>query len=492
MRKELTMLSDSTVPADMPADEFRRAGHALIDWIADYLTHLDQIPVLPDVQPGEIRDRLPKSAPATGEPIDEILRDIDRIVMPGMTHWNHPNFMAYFAISSSGPAILGELLSAAFNVNGMLWKTCPACTELEQTVMDWLRQMIGLPESFWGMITDSASSSTLQAIAAAREMVKEHPIRQKGLFGAPRLRLYTSEQAHSSVEKAAIALGLGIESVQKIAVDRDYRLDCRLLAQSIASDRETGWLPFCTVATVGTTSTTSIDPIPEIADICAREKLWLHVDAAYGGSPAILPEFRHVLNGCDRADSLLFNPHKWLFVPIDCSAFFTRRPDILKQAFSLVPEYLKTDQDQQAENLMDYGVQLGRRFRALKLWFTIRYFGQQGLGERIRYAIDLAQSLAKKIDQHPHFERLAPTPYSTICFRAHPPEIQNEKELDRLNQQLLDTVNTTRQLYLSHTRLHGQLTLRMAIGNLHTTREHVDRAWNLIQECWKSIYKQVT
>ncbi|MBN1541034.1 amino acid decarboxylase [candidate division KSB1 bacterium] len=477
---------------DMPTEDFRRAGHALIDWIADHLSRLDKIPVLPDVRPGEIRAQLPLEAPEQGESIDDVLADVDRIIMPGMTHWNHPNFMAYFGISSSGPAILGELLSAALNVNAMLWTTCPVATELEKTVMDWLRRMLGLPESFWGMITDSASSSTLQAIAAAREAALDHPVRQKGLFGAPRLRLYTSEQAHSSVEKAAVTLGLGTESVYKIGVDSSYRLDPVLLEQAVTADRQAGLLPFCVVATVGTTSTTSIDPVPAIADICERHNLWLHVDAAYGGSPAIIAEYRHVLAGCDRADSLLVNPHKWLFVPIDCSAFYTRKPAVLKQAFSLVPEYLKTNRDDEVENLMDYGVQLGRRFRALKLWFTIRYFGSRGLGERIRYAIDLAQALAKKIDDHPHFETLAPVPYSTICFRAHPPEIEDESVLDRLNRTLLDNILAGQQLFLSHTRLNGRLALRLAIGNLYTREKHVDQAWKLIQEQWDALYKQMS
>jgi len=474
---------------DMPPEEFRKYAHALADWIAEHLKHLDEVPVLPDVQPGDVAESLPQSAPETGESFEDILQDIDRVIMPGMTHWNHPDFLAYFSITGSSPGILGELLAAAFNVNGMLWKTCPSATELEQVTLGWLRQMVGLPESFWGIVYDTASVSTMHGIASAREAA-EPSIREKGMAGRQdlsRLRLYTSDQAHSSVEKSAITLGLGTEGVRKIPSDGKYRMKPTALSKAIEEDRSNGWKPFCVVATVGTTSTTSIDPVPDIAEIAEREHLWLHVDAAYGGSAAVVPEMQHVLDGCDRADSLVLNPHKWLFVPIDFSAFYTRKPEVLKRAFSLVPEYLRTSSDSQVENLMDYGVQLGRRFRALKLWFVLRYFGQQGLAERIRHHIDLADQFADWIHDHPDFELMAPHPFSTLCFRAHPEHIKDTEELNDLNAKLLEAINASREIFLSHTKLGNDYVLRVAIGNLHTRLSHLERAWAIIQEEYRRI-----
>ncbi len=470
---------------DMPVEEFRRAGYQLIDWIAEHFRHIDEVPVLPAVEPGEIKNMLPDRPPRNGEAMEKILADIDRVIMPGITHWNHPRFFAYFSITGSGPGILGELLSAALNVNGMLWKTSPAATEVEQVVLAWFRRMLGLPEDFWGIIYDTASVSSMHAIAAAREQLKEFQVREKGLAGRsdlPRLRLYTSEQAHSSIEKAAITLGIGLEGVRKIPVDSEFRMVPDLLEKAIREDRQAGWLPFCVVATVGTTSTTSIDPVPEIAKICRQENLWLHVDAAYGGTAAVVPEMRQVLAGCEEADSLVVNPHKWLFVPIDLSAFYTRKPEVLKQAFSLVAEYLRTDADSQVENLMDYGIQLGRRFRALKLWFVMRYFGQEGIVNRIRYHLSLAKRFADWIDRHPNFRRMAPTPFSTICFRAEPPTLSDPDSLNRFNETLLEKINARRRVFLSHTKLHGNYVIRVAIGNLHTSERHLEEAWELIQE----------
>lgn len=475
---------------DMDPEVFRTYGHRIIDWIADYLAEVDRYPVLAEVAPGQVRQQLPLQPPDEPESMDSILDDLEKIIVPGLTHWNHPAFFAYFAITGSGPGILGELLCAAFNVNAMLWKTAPAATELEEVVLGWLRQMLGLPPSFQGIIYDTASISSLHAIAAAREMVPGAEVREKGLAGrpeVPRLRLYTSEQAHSSIEKAAITLGVGQEGVRKIPVDEAFRLDPRALERAIEEDRAAGWRPFCIVATVGTTSTTSVDPVPAIADIAERYGLWLHVDAAYAGSAAILPEMRRVLDGCDRADSIVVNPHKWLFTPIDLSAFYCRRFDVLRRAFSLVPEYLRTVEDEQVRNYMDYGVQLGRRFRALKLWMVIRAFGHKGLAARIRQHIRWAGRVAQWIDAHPDFERLAPVPFSTICFRARPHDLPDggddvEAYLDELNEALLHAVNRTGRVYLSHTRLRGMFVLRMAIGNLRTTEEHIARAWALLKE----------
>ncbi len=489
MMTEGNLQSAPTQSGDMPAEEFRRYGHQLIDWIADFLANVGELPAFPPVQPGEIRSLLPSAPPEHGEPMEEILSDVDRVVMPGMAHWNHPRFFAYFTSSGSGPGILGELLSAALNVNNMLWQTCPAATELEEVTLDWLRQMLGLPSEFWGIIYDGGSSSTFHAIAAAREQLTELQIREHGLAGrsaVPRLRLYTSEHGHSSIDKAAVALGLGLDSVRRVAVDDEYRMLPQFLAEAIAEDRRAGYLPFCVVATVGTTSCTSIDPVAAIADICARESLWLHVDAAHGGAAAVVPEMRHVLDGCAQADSLVINPHKWLFVPLGLSVLYTRHPAMLRRAFSLVPEYLKTMQSETAVNYMDYGIPLGRRFSALKLWFVLRYFGVAGMAARIREHLRLAQRFAQRVDEHPDFERLAPVPLSTICFRAHPRGLprglDNEAALDQLNAQLMRTINETGETFLSHTKLDGRFVIRLVVSHLLTDEAQINRVWEIAQE----------
>jgi aromatic-L-amino-acid decarboxylase len=392
----------------MSPEEFRRFAHEAVDWIAGYLADPERYPVLPKVQPGEVADALPRSGPEAGEPMERLLEDFGRLIVPGITHWNHPGFMAYFANTAPGPGIIAELLAASLNANAMLWKTSPAATELEQVVLDWLRQWMGLPSGLFGIIYDTASTSSMHAIAAAREMADP----EARTLGASRgLTLYTSEQAHSSIEKGAISIGIGQRNVRKIPVDGEFRMRPDALAQAVEADLAAGLRPFCVVATVGTTSTTSIDPVPAIAEIAARHGLWLHVDAAYAGSAAIVPQLRHILNGAERADSLVVNPHKWLFTPVDLSAFYTRRPDILGRAFSLVPEYLRTAEDSRAVNYMDYGVPLGRRFRALKLWFVMRYFGREKLAEMIRSQIAWAHELAEAVDDDPRFERAAPAPF---------------------------------------------------------------------------------
>jgi aromatic-L-amino-acid decarboxylase len=472
----------------MDIESFRRDGHRLIDWIAEYLAHPERYPVLAQVEPGRVKGTLPEEPPEKPEPLEAILQDVEKIIVPGLTHWNHPGFFAYFAITGSGPGILGELLSAAFNVNAMLWRTAPAATELEELVLNWLRQLLGLPPEFMGLINDTASVSSLCAIAAARETLGLR-IREEGLAGRPdlpQLCLYTSEQAHSSIEKAAIVLGLGQAGVRKIAVDEEFRLRSQDLEATIKEDLKAGWKPFCVVATVGTTSTTSVDPVPEIADICERYKLWLHVDAAYAGAAAILPEKRWALASCERADSIVVNPHKWLFVPIDCSAFYCRHPSILRQAFSLVPEYLRTSEEDRVRNLMDYGIQLGRRFRALKLWMVLRAFGSEGLRQRLRAHIALAERFQGWIKASPNFELLAPVPFSVVCFRSHPQSLRTSPEteayLNRLNETIVEAVNGTGEVFLSHTKLNGRFTLRLAIGHLSTAEAHVRRAWELLQE----------
>ncbi len=472
---------------DMTPEEFRTNGHRVIDWIADYMAHPERYPVLSRIHPGDLRAALPSSAPEHPESFDSMFQDFEKLVVPGITHWNHPGFMAYFAITGSGPGVLGDILGGALNINAMLWRTGPAATELEEVVLAWLREMLGLPAEFFGVVMDTASVSTMCAIAAARESLGLH-IREKGLSGAPRLRLYTSEHAHSSVEKAAIVLGLGQEAVRLIPSDHEFRMIPAELAAAIQQDAAAGWRPFVVVATLGTTSTTSMDPVAEIADIAAANKLWLHVDAAYAGPAAALPELRPRFNGWERADSIVLNPHKWMFTPFDFSAFYTRHPEILRGAFSLVPEYLRTAEDSTARNYMDYGIQLGRRFRALKLWFVMRYFGQEGIRQHLRRHIDLAQRFAAWVDADPDFERLAPTPFSVICFRAKPAGM-SEADLEKFNAGLLDAVNADGHAFISHTKLKGVYTLRLAIGHLRTEESHIRAVWDLLQARTRTLSK---
>lgn len=426
--------------------------------------------MLPDVQPGELMDRLPRSAPETGEPLERALEDFHSLILPATTHWNHPGFMAYFGSSAPGPGVLGEMLAATINANAMVWKSSPASTELEQTVLGWLRQWLGLPEEFFGIIYDTASISSTHAMAAARQMA-DPECRRRGSRGD--LTAYISTQTHSSIEKAAIALGIGQDNVRKIEVDDAFRMRPDLLASAIDEDRAAGRKPFFVAATVGTTSTTSIDPVPEIASIAEPHGMWLHVDSAYGGSAAILPELHHIFNGVERAHSVVMNPHKWMCTPSDCSAFFTRRPDMLREAFSLIPEYLRTPDHPRAVNFMDYGLQLGRRFRSLKLWFVMRYFGRQGLQQMLRNHIRWAQDLAAEIRRDERFEIVAPTPLSVICFRLC--------ATDEANQKLIEKVNASGKVFLSGTVLRGKYTIRLSIGNFGTTWADVEQAWNLIR-----------
>ena len=454
----------------MSPEEFRHHGHQVVDWIADYLARPECYPVLPKIKPGELTDALPPAGPDRAEPMDAILKDFEDHIVPASTHWNHPGFMGFFATSGTGPGILGEMLAAALNANGMVWKSSPAVTELEQVTLAWLRQWLGLPGPLFGEIFDTASVSTMHAIAAAREFA-DPEVRTGG--GSRDLILYTSEQAHSSVEKGAVAIGIGQRNVRKIPVDPQFQMRPEALAEAIERDRAAGLRPFCVVPTVGTTSTTSIDPVPAIAGIAERFGLWMHVDAAYGGAAALAPEFRHVLAGAERADSLVVNPHKWMGTPVDLSVLYTRRPEILKRAFSLVPEYLRTAEDPRALNLMDYGVPLGRRFRALKLWFVMRYYGREGLAARIRDHVAWAQELAATIADDDRFELCAPVPLSLICLRR--------KGSDEANRELLERVNASGDVFLSHTELNGRIVLRLAIGNHSTTRAHVQRAWEIVR-----------
>ncbi len=479
---------------EMSPDEFRKYGYKMIDWIAEYFQNLETLPVLPSINPGDIKRQLPDLPPSSPESMDDVIADIDKIIMPGITHWNHPDFMAYFNSTSSSPGILAELLSAAFNVNGMLWRTSPSSAELERVTLDWLKKMIGIPDEFWGIIYDTASVSSLHGIAAAREQVPGLDIRGRGMAGRsdlPPLRLYCSEQAHSSIDKAAITLGIGLNGIRKIPVDKQFRMSPEELKKAIAEDRQNGWRPFCVVATVGTTSTTSIDPVRVIGEICKKENIWLHVDAAYGGTAAIVPEMKFILDGFELADSIVVNPHKWMFTPIDISAFYTRKPEVLKRAFSLVPEYLKTNENEKAENLMDYGIQLGRRFRSLKLWFVIRYFGVDGIIRILREHLRLAKLFAEWIEVHPKFERMAQVNFGVVCFRFHPAEIDSEDELNDLNSRLVQVINESGKLFISHTKIDNKYIIRVSISGLRTEEKHVKDAWILIRrEAEKLVRKE--
>lgn len=470
---------------DMPPEDFRAAAHQVADWVADYLGEVERYPVLARSRPGQVRSELPEQPPEEGEPFHDLLADVDDRILPGITHWNHPSFHGYFAVTGSGPGILAETIAAALNVNAMVWRSSPAATELEEHVLDWIRGAMGLPKGMRGVINDTASSSTLYALAAARE-VGLPEAREDGLAAAPRGRVYASGEAHSSVDKAAITLGLGRKGVERVATDADFRMDPDALARAIEEDREGGIRPLAVVATVGTTSTSSADPVDRVADVAEEHGLWLHVDAAYAGSAALVPEQRHHFRGWERADSVVFNPHKWLFTPVDCSVLFAARPERVRAAFQLVPEYLRTREGEEVTNLMDYGVSLGRRFRALKLWFVLRYFGMEGIRGAIREHIRLAGEFARWVDEDPQAVRVAPVPFSTVVFRFEPPVAERDGEdrgeaLDRLNLQVMEAVNRSGVAFLSHTRLNGRVALRLSVGNLRTQERHLVATWDRLR-----------
>jgi aromatic-L-amino-acid decarboxylase len=466
---------------DMEPDAFRAAGHATVDWVADYLAGGHRYPVLAQVAPGDIRAALDPRAPERGAPMSDILADFERVLVPGLTHWNQPGFMAYFASSGSGPGVIGELLTAALNQQAMLWRTSPSATELEEVVLGWLRQLVGLPPEFEAVIYDGGSSSNLHGLAAARAAAIPD-VRGNGMRGR-RLRVYASEQAHSSVDKAVIMLGLGLDALRRIPVDHAFRLRPDALRAAMHQDLADGVLPMAVVATVGTTSTASIDPVPAIADLCAETGAWLHVDAAYAGPAAMLPEQRWIFDGVNRAESLFMNPHKWMFTPLDLSAFYCRRMDVLRGALALTPDYLGTCDPGTVKNLMDTGIALGRRFRALKLWMVLRHFGAAGIRSRVAEHIRLARTFASWVEADPDFELLAPPSLSVVCFRAAPRALDGAGgALDALNAALLDGVNRSGETYLSHTLLNGKMALRLSVGGIRTTEAHVARAWEILQQ----------
>jgi aromatic-L-amino-acid decarboxylase len=472
----------------MPADEFREDGHRLVDWLAGYFEWSLANPVLSRLRPGDIRARLPAAAPEEGEPFERILEDFERVLVPGLTQWNHPGYFAYFPCGFSTPGALADFLSTAVSQQAMLWRTSPAATELEEVVLAWLRRALGLPEGFEGVIYDTASTAVVHALAAARHE-KAPDVRARGLAGSglPALRVYCSEHAHSSVDKAVIVLGIGHQNLRRIPADAEHRLRPDLLAAAVEEDRRAGFLPLSVVATVGTTSVTSVDPVPAIADLCAAHGLWLHVDAAYAGAAGILPECRRAMDGMDRADSFVVNPHKWLFTPFDLSAFYCRKMDLLRSAFGLTPEYLKTPEAAETRNLMDTGFQLGRRFRALKLWIVMRYFGLEGLRARLREHLRLARLFAEWIDADPGFERVAPVPFSVVCFRAVPRGVADGAALNAFNERLLAALNDGGEFFLSHTNLGGRHVLRFAVGNIRTTEADVRRAWDRLRDLAGSL-----
>jgi len=478
---------------DLEPEAFRAAAHRVVDLMADYLAGVEGFAVLPAIEPGSVARALPGSAPLTPESLDAILEDTLALIVPNATQWQHPGFFAYFASTASAPGILGEMLVAALGQNPMLWRTSPSGTELEGVVVDWLRRALGLPDGFDGLITDTASTSSLIALAAARQAAGIDAAAQ-GIAGrpdVPALRVYASEEAHSSIDKACMTLGLGRTSLVRVSTNDRYELRPDALEAAIAADRAAGRRPIAVVATVGTTSSTSVDPVAAVADTAAREGLWLHVDAAYAGAVAIDPRLRAPFAGWDRADSIVVNPHKWLWTPVDASLLLSRRLEVVRDAFSLVPEYLRTVDsigDGSERNYNEYTPQLGRRFRALKLWFVLRWFGIEGLRRRIRNHLELARTFATWVDAAPGWERLAPVPFSTVCFRHVPPALAgDEAALDAHNAALMAAVNRSGEVFLSHTKLRGRFTIRLAIGNLHTELRHVERAWELLRTAGEEV-----
>ena len=470
----------------MNLDEFRKHGHELVDWMADYFARVEEMPVMAQVEPGEILSQLPLTPPEKGESFTTIMKDFQEVILPGITHWQSPNYFAYFNANNSFPSVLAEMLTATLGAQCMSWITSPAATELEDRVMDWLRDMIGLPEAFTGVIEDSASTATLCALLTAREKASGRVVNAQG-FGGERFTVYCSSEAHSSVEKGVRIAGIGSRNLRRIRVDENYAMDARALENAIRMDISEGYRPLAVVAALGTTGSTAIDPLDSVAAVCKRHGLWLHVDAAYAGTALLLPSMRWMLKGIEAVDSFVFNPHKWMFTNFDCSAYFVRDADALMHTFTLLPEYLKTRVDGNVKNYRDWGIQLGRRFRALKLWFVIREFGVEGLRDTVTRHIRWAGELADTLREEADFELMAPTPLATLCFRYHPKEVDAPLALDELNQRLLDTLNGSGRIFLTHTRLRGRMTLRLVIGQTRQEKHHVTRAWETIRDTARGL-----
>lgn len=466
----------------MNSEQFRKEAHRLVDWMADYFDEVESYPVKPDTQPGDILKQLPRQAPEQAESFEDIFADFENIIMPGMTHWESPKFMAYFPANKSYPSVLAEMLTATLGAQCMSWITSPAAAELEERTMEWLAAMTGLPDSFTGVIQDTASTATLTALLMAREQATGFGVNETGFSGEQTFTIYCSAETHSSIEKDVKIAGFGRKNLRKIAVDNEFAMKPGKLEEAIRNDLEKGYKPACVIATIGTTGSTAIDPLNEIADICARYEIFLHVDAAFAGTALLLPEMRWMIKGIEQVDSFVCNPHKWMFTNFDCSAFYVRDEALLVKTFEITPEYLKTPEDERVKNYRDWGIQLGRRFRALKLWFVIRHFGVEGLQAKIRHHISLAQSHLETIQNDDDFELLAPAPLNTLCFRFHPSYISDENKLNELNSKLLEQINKSGELFITHTKLDGKFTLRMVIGNTNVKQRHVDEAWKLIKE----------
>ncbi len=464
----------------MNTEDFRQYGHQLIDWMADYMNGLEQYPVKAQVKPKEIFDQIPGEAPEDGESMEKIFKDFNEVIMPGITHWQSPDFYAYFPANTSPPSILAEMLMSTLGAQCMKWETSPAAAELEERVMNWLINAMGLPKHWEGVIQDTASTATLAAIVCARERASNYAVNKNGLYGLKTYRIYCSEETHSSIEKGVKIAGLGKENLVKIQVDEQLGLRADLLAEAIAKDIAKGYIPLCVVVATGTTGTTALDPLAEIAQICQKHNIWLHIDAAYAGTALLLPEFRWMIEGIELADSFVFNPHKWMFTNFDCTAYFVKDRSVLLNTFAILPEYLKTQTDGQVNNYCDWGIPLGRRFRALKLWFVIRYYGLKGLRKKLRKHIELAEWLENEIVRSSDFELLSERNLNLVCFRYHPESVEGEERLNQLNEDLLHRLNATGKIYLSHTKIRGKYTLRMVIGQTNVEKRHVEAAWNLM------------
>ncbi len=462
------------------SNQFRKHGHDFVDWMADYLENLEKLPVKPDVDPGEIFNQLPDLPPLNGEKMEDIFKDFRELILPGMTHWQSPNFFAYFPANSSYPSVLAEMLTATLGAQCMIWDTSPAAAELEEKVMNWLKSMLGLPQNLYGVIQDTASTATLTALLTAREQASTFSINKSG-FTDQHYRIYCSSETHSSIEKGVKIAGFGKENLVKIPVDDHFRLDPQKLKKAINEDLKNGFTPLCIVATLGTTGSTAIDPLKDIGMIASKFNVWLHVDAAFAGTALLLEEYRWMIEGIEAVDSFVFNPHKWMFTNFDLSAYFVKDREALIRTFTINPEYLKTASTGKVNNYRDWGIPLGRRFRALKLWFVIRSFGLNGLREKIGEHIELARDLETKISNHDHFEMITPRTLNLVCFRFKPEGVNEEDHLNQLNERLLYNVNQTGKAFLSHTKLAGKYTLRMVVGQTRVTKQHVEQAWQLIQ-----------
>lgn len=470
----------------MNIEEFRKHGHEVVDWIASYYENIRDYPVKSQVKPGEIFEQLKDSAPAQGEPMSDILKDFENVIMPGITHWQSPGFHAYFPANTSFPSLLGEMLTSAIGAQCMIWDTSPAAAELEEKVMIWLRELLGLPSSFTGVIQDTASTATLCALITAREKLSNFSTNSDGLFDKKAMRIYCSTETHSSVEKAVKIMGAGKNNLVKIGVDEKMALDPKLLREAIESDLEKGYQPIAVVAALGSTGTVAIDPLKEIAEICTDFDVWLHIDAAYAGTALMLEEYRWMIEGIEHADSFVFNPHKWMFTNFDCSIYFVKDERALVNTFSILPEYLKTNTTGQVKDYRDWGVQLGRRFRSLKLWFVLRSFGVDEMKRILRGHITIAKELANTIQEHPDFEVLS-TSLNVVCFRLKSEKATINEQLNQLNKELLDTLNASGKIYITHTKIGEKLVLRIVTGQTYLTEADVKRSWEVVRECSKHL-----